>query len=456
MVDPALGGDPVSDPADRLRFYAERDRRAIQYDDALARVVERPIGVRVGSDAVTSRAGQVATLALVNMLSRLHRDVALAIPEAPLLASALVPGSSLPGVALATMATVDPFGHFSLVQPGAMHGRVVVGIGSMNAADDVTIGWTGLVATLGNGSQPVDHDDGSILGAALASCLGAAAVLNLVSGRTVEACTSSLVDFSESPNFDRGRSRLEPLDLGTVLLVGAGAVGSAVCYWLREVGIRGRWIVVDRDDLLLHNTNRTIGSLVEQTEWDGRAPAPKAEVAARLIGAEWDRSWYHEFRKAHPEVAPDVIIPVANDHNVRALVGMASRHIVHATTSQDWAAELHRHIAGVDECIACRFPADVAQARFACSTAPLVADSTTGDAALPFLSAAAGLMLVRGLQLHQEGSLPGLDANFVRLGLGSFRPGLGRFRRLTAPARDGCRHLPQAFLPPTYGAIRTI
>lgn len=63
----------------RDAFYAERDRRTRQYgghDDAL----ERPIHLIVSPDVTATRAGQIATLALVNLIARTsppaprHRD----------------------------------------------------------------------------------------------------------------------------------------------------------------------------------------------------------------------------------------------------------------------------------------------------------------------------------------------------------------------------------------------
>jgi len=77
-------------PSRRAAFYAERDRRTLQYgseNDAL----ERPVLIMVGPDVAYTRAGQVAALALVNMAARVHRRIGLSIPAAPLTARSLVP-----------------------------------------------------------------------------------------------------------------------------------------------------------------------------------------------------------------------------------------------------------------------------------------------------------------------------------------------------------------------------
>lgn len=71
-----------------------------------------------------------------------------------------------------------------------------------------------------------------------------------------------------------------------MLLVGAGAVGSALCYWLAELGVTGQWSVADSDPAELHNTNRSLGLLAADAGWPDTAPANKAVAAASLLGAE--------------------------------------------------------------------------------------------------------------------------------------------------------------------------
>lgn len=212
---------------------------------------------------------------------------------------------------------------------------------------------------------------------------------------------------------------------------------------MRELGKLGRWILVDGDRLLLHNTNRSLGTLPGQTEWAGE-PSDKAVVAARLVSAEPRVAWYDEWLGTEGGWKPDLALPLANDRDVRQAIGLRGEPmLIHATTGPDWTAELHRHIEDVDECIACRFPEPTPSPAFTCSTGE-VADAESGrqnDAALPFLSAASGLMLARALAMHASGELTRLDANFVQLWLGQHGRGLGRFTRRRAPAREGCTHL---------------
>jgi hypothetical protein len=120
---------------------------------------------------------------------------------------------------------------------------------------------------------------------------------------------------------------------------------------------------------------------------------------------------------------PDVVLPLANGGNVRHVIGQrAEPFLLHATTSRRYTAELHRHVPHRDQCIACRFP-ETGEPVFECSTAPEPDPGDTGaseDAALPFLSATASLVLASALA-----QLPGpvMEANanhwVIHLELGS-------------------------------------
>src|SRR5205823_4133791 len=108
---------------------------------------------------------------------------------------------------------------------------------------------------------------------------------------------------------------------------------------------------------------------------------------------------------------------LANEHGVRTR--LAARNpavLLHATTGDQWLSELHRHILGIDDCIRCRMQ-DIKAPVFGCSTTAVATDSdeTIPDAALPFLSAASGLMLATAMQKLQSGELSNGRINNWRL-----------------------------------------
>ncbi len=423
-------------------FYAERDRRTIPYG-VPAPWLLTPVGFAVDDAAARTRPGQVLTLALVNMLVRLHRRVVIAVPDAPLLARPLVPAGGLHEAIQRTARAIDPCGTLDFVAARDLpEASVGVGAGT-HVPGAAYLGADGLSAVLDRVPEGVEPSGRTVLGAALAACLGSATLLALATGATMRPVTTSLAEIGTGDGADGASSRLlRPIDVGDVLCVGAGAVTSALFYWLREIGVIGRWLVVDGDMAELHNTNRCLGMLAADTGWPGGAAQPKARIAARLIGAEAEVAWYDEWLGT-TAWRPRLVLPLANERGVRrAIAARGEPRLIHATTSPDWTAELHRHVSGVDDCIVCRIPDREGPAAFACSTAPLRTDAgTSADAALPFLSGAAGLLLAYALS-HADGGWTRESRNHWRLFLGPPGATPGRWKANRWAPREGCLHVP--------------
>jgi hypothetical protein len=227
-----------------------------------------------------------------------------------------------------------------------------------------------------------------------------------------------------------------PLDVGSVLQIGAGGVGLSFDYWLREFGVVGKWRVADGDPAALHNTNRTLGLFPHDAGWPGGSGRNKATIAAELFGAEAIPHWYHEIDL--DSFRPDLILPLANEHEVRRFVGARGEPLVlHATTSRTWESQLHRHIPDRDDCIVCRMPEPLTQVQLTCATVPLQGGTQQStDAALPFLSATAGLLLLSGLFRLQYGVL---DEDEKNLWCVCFKDVRRHARVGTYKCREGCQ-----------------
>jgi hypothetical protein len=89
----------------------------------------------------------------------------------------------------------------------------------------------------------------------------------------------------------------------------------------------------------------------------------------------------------------DVVLALANEGGVGpALQARQPTVLLHATTSPNWQAQLHRHIAGRDDCIACRVPEGMPQ--FTCAEgAHDTGGGKAADASVPPLAGMAGLLL---------------------------------------------------------------
>jgi hypothetical protein len=415
----------------RDQFYAERDRRTAEYG-VVGDVFERPVSLVVGKRAAGAPNVQLATLALVNMLARLHRAIELDVPPVPLHRQALVAATRLDEAAVNIALQVDPFIRIGSVRSGSP---------SIGLGDDAPRGlpfYIGAVGQIGLiDRQPLPHGDGTSpnLGACLASCLGASNLLGQVLNSEVRPAKLSLWNFREGEQAAHGPTALGRLDVGDVVMVGAGGVGSCFAYWLREFGVAGRWTVVDGDFAELHNTNRSLGLFPKDAGWPDGQPVRKASAAAALIGAQSADVWYDQFDQ--DSFKPDLVLPLANDRGVRNQIAARGEPVlIHATTSRLWEAQLHRHIAGRDDCIACRMPQPAAEPAFSCSTGPVpVKSGQSTDAALPFLSAAAGLLLLAGLFRLHVGELGIGEHNFWAL---KFRDAHGWLRRSVWACHEGC------------------
>lgn len=389
---------------DRKAFYRRRDQRTGEYGLSLD-VFDTPVGVVVGRDAASTPGGQFLVLALVNMLSRLHRHLVLDIPAEPLLVRMpLVSGVSLSDAATGLARAIDPFIKLESGMPS--QGVKTLGVGGelLEGLSCYVSGscWGGMLSRF---PLPVIPQDGPTPGAAMAACLGAAALLRHLLGDVPADTHISLWNLAEGAEAREGPSDSFQVDVGNVLMVGAGGVGCSLAYWLGCFGVCGRWIVVDNDFVELSNTNRCLGFMPKDAGWPTGPQSSKALIAAALFGGEATESWYHDF--AQDSFAPDLVLPLANEHGVRYAIGQRSEPILlHATTGQTWNSQLHRHIPEVDQCISCRFKELDEEVDFKCSHARVQTPSgTSTDAALPFLSASAALMLYAALQRLAHGEM---------------------------------------------------
>jgi molybdopterin/thiamine biosynthesis adenylyltransferase len=196
-------------------------------------------------------------------------------------------------------------------------------------------------------------------------------------------------------------------------MIGAGAVGGSLAYWLREFSVSGQWVVVDRDRPDVTNLNRTILFSASDAGWPNQEPGWKATLAANAISnATPVHKWYNEYSLTSTEEF-DVVLCMANEFNVREELACRNFSVLlHATTGTNWLSQLHRHIPGRDDCIFCRV-GDIKTPKFSCSTAAVgpPAENGSGDAALPFLSATSGLMLATLLQKLSAGELMSDECN---------------------------------------------
>jgi hypothetical protein len=291
-----------------------------------------------------------------------------------------------------------------ITSPCEQNSVLSIGIGADAPRASVYAGGSRFTARTGGVPQALSEDDSTLVGGGMAIALAAAYVFRTaIALPAILDRSVSLWTLEETTN-PTGPDACGPLDVGNVWMIGGGAVGSGLAWWLFHVGVTGRWTVVDGDLVEVSNLNRSLGLFTHHAGLTGLAPVMKADVAASQIpGAQAFAHWWDDWVAVDPG-SPDVLLPLANERGVRpAIAAFGHPAILHASTSPNWTAELHRHLIGRDDCIACRLP-EMTTPAFACATAPADHGGENGtDAALPFLSGAAGLLLLAGLLQLQHG-----------------------------------------------------
>jgi hypothetical protein len=384
---------------DAEAFYRERDRRTREYtgdEHRLIAALNRPLQLHVGSATAASAPGRLAVLGLLEQLARTHRHLQLNVP------ADLAVEVSQRAIA------INPYIQIDVVNTSAAATAAVsIGVGTeVPAGLDWYASWRGGLAVIDTLPTETGLDAKDLVGAATAACLAAGVLFRYVTGQSVEPCRVNLVERQDGAA--AGTTTVAgPINVGRVVVVGAGAVTHALTYWARALGgVTGKWQTVDKDTAELHNTNRCLGMTAADAGWRGGIPTgearPKAETAAAAIDAEYEVAWFDEYWR---EERADLLLCLANERSVRQIIASQGEPLLlHAATSPNWTAELHRHISGRDDCPACRLPERSTPVRFECSTAPITPDQpASGDAALPFLSATAGLLLAIALCQLRDG-----------------------------------------------------
>ena len=352
-------------------------------------------------------------------MARTHRSLvfSLAEPDCPLLTRSLCHEQTLGSELKGLCRRIDPFGSFVVDGPLSPVGEISIGVGA-DAPANLTwyLGCDRSLAHLARSQCTLGKGDTADLrGAALAAILGAATAFKAALGLPVVPVILSAWNLKSGDQAEAGPSTIPMIDVGRALMIGAGAVGTAAMYWMALWGTQSAWTVVDADTVSVDNTNRCLLFFPKDAGWPDEAALHKVScVATRVPNVSPLAQWYDEAQA--PSHAYDTVVVLANEREVRTRVSVRNDPIqFQATTGRSWMSQLHRHIAGRDDCIRCRMN-DIKDPHLACAVASVdgTGDSAEADAALPFLSAASGLMLVSALQRLQSGEVGGCRLNTWR------------------------------------------
>lgn len=194
-----------------------------------------------------------------------------------------------------------------------------------------------------------------------------------------------------------------PPNLGWVLQVGAGAVGSNIIYLLGLLGASADVVLVDHDVVTIENLDRSLlfglldASPREELKVEAavRATEPFSALRVHPIRTKWADYAGSRYRVGDFDLA----LALANEDQVWPAMAEAVLPLtLQATTDTDWGIYFGAHTPGTGYCLRCRFPPDAPVPTTVCAEGPIEVKSAPGEtgtvhASLPFQSAAAAALL---------------------------------------------------------------
>lgn len=376
---------------DKQRWYDERDNRTLRYAERRLDH-SRWISITASPEYLATFDGQIAALVACNLLGRMTPSVALSFPDVLVYPSLPWSGQSLHAVLLRQMRSADPFGNFALRPLAAADFQLHLGPNGESLKAHGT-GWNAWVGHGGSPLRPADDING--FGAALSVITAASQIFLHAFDVPPLAYSANAFDW-RNENIDGAPTYQHGVDLGNIWTLGAGSVGTAALYFLSLATSKLKVTVIDMDVVKLHNLDRSPIFCARDLG------LPKVECVKAYLASIGIRDVHVDDKPLNESDIwnnrqageADLIIAAANERKARYYIeaGFPPTQL-YATTGQNWQTTLVRHDPTAQKCSLCLFPDDQKAAKTACATAPqMTPHGEQVDAALPFLSFAAGLM----------------------------------------------------------------
>ena len=374
----------------------ERDSRSLRY---AGRVLNPEVWIilRADEDYATRYDGQVAIMTAANLLGRMSPAVALDIPSVPLVAPLSWVGPILPEVLLNLLRKADPYGKFCRRSP--RENDYVIHLGRTSPTGWVVHG-SGWNFYCGPSPSPLEDDQTvNPIGPALAAILAASEAFRTNLAAPPEKTLLNALNWQFSalePNC--APLSLPQAPLGTLWAVGAGSVGTAILYFLSFATQSFSPVLFDMDTVQIHNLDRSPLFTADDVQKKKVVVTKRYlnQAGVKTIQAEPHALDESELWRRRVQGIPDVLIAAANERNVREVIENNFPPVqIYGTTGRNWQATVIRHIPLHDPCSVCLFPATRHEPTV-CATGGVTVERENVkkqvDAALPFLSFAAGAM----------------------------------------------------------------
>ncbi len=378
----------------REDWYRARNDRSIRY---AKRVLDDEKWVCIQADPAYAKtyAGQVAVLTAANLLGRMTPSVSIDVPKVKVVSPLPWAGAELSSIALGLLRDCDPFTRAEL--RAAKDEDYCLHLGSGLCGETVHgVGWN---AYVGPAPSPLsDSNNINPIGPALSVVIAVGQLFKSKLGPLGEAIAINALNWSDKNIEQSSDLEIDPAaDLGNIWVAGVGSVGTAALYFLTLISREFSAHLFDHDCVKIHNLDR---SPIFRHQDVGQRKANSVATYLRSVGlravVECPTDLGNAPQWLHRQAGtPDLLISAANEFNVRYQIEAGLPPLqIYATTGEHWNTTLLRHIPLVDACSRCAFPNDPVSAAFTCATGEAVnSEGEKVDAALPFLSFSAGIMV---------------------------------------------------------------
>jgi hypothetical protein len=378
----------------RAAWLNERNDRSLRYAGRIL-PPDRPVLLRLPAESAARYDSQVSVIVAATLLSRMTPAVAFDAPAVDVAAPLPWAGTNLPDRLREIAFGADPGGAFEL--RAARDDDYILTFGKKQST--ATVHGSGWDVFVGPDASPLTDDAApNPIGPALASVV---AVARLFALQMKPMDGPHLLNAFNWKNeiLHAGIRYDVTSDLGSIWTIGTGSVGTAALYFLTLATQRFSAALFDMDFVKLHNLDRSPIFMARdadlQTKKVHATRAYLRSVGVRDVTPESEPLDKSDIWLSRQAGTPDIVIAAANEREVRSLIERSAPPLqIYGTTGANWEASVIRHVPFVDACSCCLFPPNIQELPTVCASAEITTPTgeETVDAALPFLSFAAGLM----------------------------------------------------------------
>lgn len=393
---------------DAKSFYEARDSRTLKLVDRTDYRNKR-ILIAVDEDTARTLNGQVMVLTTSNLLSRFCRNISLmCVSEVEqMYVPKKLHHQNFQSTILRLLGSIDPFGDFHIVHSDKGNYDEIIAIGSPEITKNPSFGinsdgWISYISknTMGHPSVRTQPNP---IGASASACIVTTEIfrsmLGMETGVKDSFCFSAF-DYSFDKTGSHNPDLPDSIDLKEIQMVGCGALGSAVSFFLSMLPITGTMIVIDHDQVEISNLNRCpTFTLNDVGKMKAYALADFLSETSMKVNPFLGK--YSDFVAQRGAGDPDVVLSLVDSNGPRHEIQMNMPRLILYAATGEWVFSVGRHNALEDDCHICRFP-EADQTNSECSTITVTPGGPSKvteeiSAAVSFVSSTAALFLVSEL-----------------------------------------------------------